>query len=148
MFHVQNVTLLQPEDVMQPRLPGGANALAAYFKAIELALNEHYSAGSVSGPRTLVLAVGPGGRAQFWLASPDALSADERDAVEGISARLTPPVVVDGPVILAVTYSVGVNRIAQQGLTMPSEWQAVVARTGGPLSVDEVVAQLWTTAQT
>src|SRR5262245_10718466 len=111
MFHLQNITLLQPEHVIEPRLTGGSNALSQYLQAIQVALTAHYAPSLVSGPRTLILAIGPDGRAQFWLASAADLPFDERHAVEGISAQLKPPAVVHGPVILALVYSVGADRI-------------------------------------
>jgi hypothetical protein len=147
MFHLQNITLLQPEHVIAPRLPGGSNTLGPYLQAIQAALTLHYSSGATGGPRTLVLAIGPGGRAQFWLASRDELPSDERLAVEGISTQVAPPTVANGPVILALVYSAGAIPTAQPQLSMPIEWQAVARRVNATLSVDEIVAQLWSAAR-
>src|SRR5262245_41000148 len=145
MFHLQNITLLQPEHVIEPRLTGGSKALAQYLQAIQAALNAHYSPGVTNGPRTLTLAIGPGGRAQFWLASAATLPSDEHRAVEGISAQLPTPAVEHGPVILALVYSVGATPLAQHQLSIPTEWKAIAMGTG-PLSVDEIVAKLWSVA--
>jgi hypothetical protein len=145
VFHLQNITLLQPEHVIEPRLPGGTDALAQYIQTIKAALTAHYASSPASGPRSLVLAVGPGGRAQFWLASDGDLPSDERLAVEGISSMTATPA-VNGPIILALLYSAGATPTAQQGLAMPTEWRAIATRANGPVSVDDIVAQLWSEA--
>jgi hypothetical protein len=146
-FHLQQVMLLQPEDVMGPRLPGGAGALGQYLQAVQAALTQYYSTSEDSGPRSLIVALGPGGRAQFWLGASGPASTNERASVRQLSAAIVPPVVQEGPVVLALVYSIGATPTPQQSLTLPTEWQEVVQRNGAPLPVDTIVERLWAEPQ-
>lgn len=143
MFHLQNITLLQPEAVIEPRLPGGSEALGVYLQAVRAVLAEHYASSTETGARSLVIGIGPDDRAQFWLAAPGRLSSDEYTSIQEISARVQAPQVVGGPILFALLYSVGAAPVLQDRLTLPTEWTAVAQRRGGPLDVDAIVNDLW-----
>ena len=145
MFHLQNVTLLQPEEVMEPRLSGGSDALSAYLKGVQDVLTSHYATSENTGARSLIIAIGPNARCQFWLVA-DSLSPEEKEVVQDFSRLVQPPAVHEGPVILALAYSVGAEPIPPQELTMPTEWLAVADSAGGQLSVDDIVLKLWASA--
>ena len=145
MFHLQHITLLQPEEVIAPRLPGGSEALSEYLNGVQDALISHYATSESTGARSLFVALGPNAECQFWLVA-DPLLPEEKVAVQDLARLVPPPAIHDGPVILALAYSMGAEPVPQEGLTMPTEWLAVVDSAGGPLEVDDIVLRLWASA--
>ena len=129
---------------MEPRLSGGSDALSAYLKGVQDVLTSHYATSENTGARSLIIAIGPNARCQFWLVA-GSLSPEEKEVVQDFSRLVQPPAIHEGPVILALAYSVGAEPIPPQELTMPTEWLAVADSAGGPLSVDDIVLKLWAT---
>jgi hypothetical protein len=145
MFELLGVTLLQPEQVMAERLLGGADALASLVKAIQESLRVFYrDRGSESGARTLTLALGPRGRLGLWLsAGDDAVLADEESHVNELRHRLEVPVVIDGPVALALVYRVGTEAPPEAQLTLPEEWLEIVKASDTQLTPEQILTRLW-----
>lgn len=144
MFNLLGVTLLQPESVVSARVPGGAPALASLIEDLRSELSELYEAHTESGSRSLCLACGPGERFELWLGSEDGqASAEERDRVTSLTQRVRPPVVVAGPIALALVYAVGAEAPAEAQLNMPEEWRAIVQASDSPLDVEQIVTRIW-----
>jgi hypothetical protein len=143
VFHLESITLLQAEEVVGVRVPGGSDELGGYLLAVRSLVANYYSSTQVAGPRALLIAAGPGGRVQFWLAAPDALSEEERARVHHLASAIPGPAVVEGPIALALVYSVGPTPVPQAGPTLPVEWQTIVRNNGGPLAVEAIVERLW-----
>lgn len=142
MFNLQNVTLLQPEEVLAPRLPNGSDDLAAYLGSVREALGSYYASTTAPGSRTLFIAVGPRAKCQFWL-SGAALLSGEQAAVEALAHETTPPEVQIGPVVLALVYTVGGQSSVVEELTTPPQWQTVIQEAGRSLTIDDVIEVLW-----
>jgi hypothetical protein len=143
MFALLGVTLLQPEQLIADRIPGGAGALGQWLQAIQASLSAHYATSDVVGCRSLTLGLGPEGPIDFWLAAEkEQPSVDEQAQVKELVAEVPAPVVTDGPVALALVFSVGADAPAEAQLAMPEAWRAVLHAAGKPLSVDEILTRL------
>ncbi len=143
MFALLGVTLLQPEQVIAGRMPGGASALGQWLQAIQASLSDLYANGEVVGCRSLTLGLGPEGPIDFWLAAEkEQPSVDEQARVRELVAQVPAPLVTDGPVALALVFSVGADAPAEAQLAMPDAWRAVMHNAGKSLSVDEILARL------
>ncbi len=143
MFALLGVTLLQPEQVIADRMPGGAGALGQWLQAIQASLTEHYAKSDVVGCRSLTLGLGPDGPIDFWLAAEEQQpSVDEQAQIKELVAELPAPEVTYGPVALALVFSVGAAAPAEAQLAVPEAWRAVMHAADKPLSVDEILARL------
>src|SRR4051794_29702586 len=108
MFQLLGVTLLQPEHVISARVPGGAEAIGALLTSLQNLLRERYDDSVGSAARTLSVALGPERRMQLWLAADEGgVSSDEQSQLRELSARVNAPEVRDGPVALALVFSIG-----------------------------------------
>jgi len=143
MFALLGVTLLQPEQVISARVPGGAGALGEWLRGIQTALARYYAGRTEGGCRSLTLGIGPDGPINFWLAAEkEALPLDEQAEVRAIAAEVPAPRVDDGPVVLALVYSVGRDAPPEAQLTLPDAWRAVTQASSEPLSVEQIVLRL------
>lgn len=147
MFQLLGVTLLQPEAVTAARLPGGADALAAFVQGVKAALTELYDGEEESGARTLTIALGVAGQLGFWLsAEEDVVPAAEEARLAELTSPLPAPDVVDGPIALALVFHIGADAPADVQLTLPDAWQAVVKAADTPLTPEQIITRLWLTS--
>lgn len=143
MFALLGVTLLQPEQVIADRLPGGAGALGQWLQGVQAALARYYAERTEGGCRSLTLCIGPDGPINFWLAAEkETLPLDEQAEVRALAAEVPAPLVNDGPVVLALVYSVGRDAPPEAQLTLPDAWRAVTDASAEPLSVEQIVRRL------
>lgn len=144
MFNLLGVTLLQPESVVQARVPGGAAALSALIDELRAALVRIYDGQQDSGARSLCVALAPGGRFELWLTREDEpVSPEESAEVRNLAASLRPPTVLDGPVALALVFAVGAEAPAEAQLTVPEEWRDILRASDSSLSVEQILTRLW-----
>src|SRR5215468_6862465 len=70
-YSMSSIVLLQPEAVIRERVPEGAEAIAAYIKAINAAINDRLSKENAPSPVGLAIfvAVRPGGASNAWIGS-------------------------------------------------------------------------------
>jgi len=142
MFSLLGVTLLQPEQVISDRLPGGASALGQWLQGVQSALADYYGNAEV-GCRSLTLGVGPDGPIDFWLAAEKQTPPlNEQAEVRALAAEVPAPVVVGGPVLLAMVFSVGAGAPPEAQLTMPDAWRALAQNANEELSVEDIVLRL------
>ena len=144
MFKLLGVTLLQPEQVISDRVPGGAEAIGSLLTSIQALLRDRYDDSVASGSRTLSIALGPERRMQVWLAADESgISADEQSQLRELSTRVSAPEVKHGPVALALVFSIGSEPPPEAQLTLPDEWRAVVQASDTTLSVEQIITRLW-----
>jgi hypothetical protein len=147
MFQLLGVTLLQPEHVVSARVPGGAEAIGSLLTSLQNLLRDRYDDSTTSGARTLSIALGPEQRMQLWLAADEGnLSSDEQNQLRELSAGVTPPEVRDGPVALALVFSIGTEPPPEAQLAMPDEWRAIVQASDTTLNVEQIITRLWSSA--
>ena len=143
MFKLLGVTLLQPENVTIARIPGGAAAIASLLSSVQELLRERYDDNIAIGSRTLSIALGPERRIQLWLADEGDISSDELSQLRDLSTRVIPPEVRDGPVALALVFSIGTEPPPEAQLALPDEWRAVMQASDTTLSVEQIITRLW-----
>jgi hypothetical protein len=144
MFQLLGVTLLQPEHVISARVPGGAEAIGALLTSLQNLLRERYDDSVTSAARTLSIALGPEHRMQLWLAADEGgISSDEQNQLRELSARVSAPEVRDGPVALALVFSIGREPPPEAQLVMPDEWRAIVQASDTTLNVEQIITRLW-----
>ena len=144
MFQLLGVTLLQPEHVISARVPGGAEAIGSLLTSLQNLLRERYDDSVGSAARTLSVALGPERRMQLWLAADEgSVSSDEQNQLRELSARVNAPEVRDGPVALALVFSIGTEPPPEAQLAMPDEWRAIVQASDTTLNVEQIITRLW-----
>jgi len=144
MFRLLGVTLLQPEQVFSARLPGGAEAIGSLLASIQALLRDRYDDNTISGARTLSIALGPERRMQLWLAADEGgISNDEQIQLRELSTRVTVPDVQGGPIALAVVFSLGTEPPPEAQLTLPDEWRAIIQASDTTIGVEQIITRLW-----
>lgn len=144
MFNLLGVTLLQPESVVQARVPGGAAALSGLIDELRTRLVRIYDGQEGSGSRSLCVALAPAGNVELWLARDDEPIAPEESAeVRNLAIGLEPPTVLDGPVALALVFAIGTEAPAEAQLTLPEEWHEILRASDSSLSVEQILTRLW-----
>jgi hypothetical protein len=144
MLTLLGVTLLQPETVVEARVPGGAAALSALIDELRSGLARLYEGHQESGARSLCVALAPGGHFELWLTREDDFVPPEESAeVRNLAARLRPPAVLDGPVALALVFAIGAEAPAEAQLTLPDEWLGILRASDSSLSVEQILTRLW-----
>lgn len=145
MFKLLGVTLLQPEHLTIARVPDGASAITALLTSVQDLLRERYDDNVATGSRTLTIALGPQRRLQLWLASDEGgISSDEESQLRALSTRVAVPEVHDGPVALALVFSIGSEPPPEAQLALPDEWRAIVKASDTTLDVEQIIARAWT----
>ena len=144
MFQLLGVTFLQPEQVISARVPGGAEAIGSLLNSLQNLLRERYDDSVEPAARTLSIALGPQRRMQLWLAADEgSVSNDEQDQLRELSAQVSPLEVQDGPVALAMVFSIGSEPPPEAQLAMPDEWRAIVQASDTTLNVEQIITRLW-----
>jgi len=144
MFQLLGVTLFQPEHVVSARVPGGAEAIGSLLTSLQDLLRARYDDSTTSGARTLSIALGPERRMQLWLAADEgSISNDEQNQLRELSARVSAPEVHDGPIALALVFSIGTEPPPEAQLAMPDEWRAIVQASDTTLNVEQIITRLW-----
>jgi hypothetical protein len=147
MFQLLGVTLLQPEHVISARVPGGAEAIGSLLTSLQNLLRERYDDSVAPAARTLSIALGPERRMQLWLATDEGnISNDEQEQLRELSAQVSPLEVRDGPVALALVFSIGTEPPPEAQLAMPDEWRAIVQASDTTLNVEQIITRLWASA--
>lgn len=144
MFNLLGVTLLQTEPMTAARVPGGAAVLGSFVNDLKELLREQYDDVIESGSRTLCVAVAPEGRLQAWLtATDDEPCDDEQAAFQRACRDMAVPRVVDGPIAVALVFSLGSEPPAESQLTFPDDWRAILRASDTTLSVEQIITRFW-----
>lgn len=147
MFKLLGVTLLQPESIISARLPNGAEAIGELLTGLQRSLRDHYDEHVESAARTLCVVLGPERSPQVWLSTDEGVpSADELRHAESLAARVSAPAVKNGPVAMALVFSIGPEPPAEAALCLPDDWRAIIRASDTPLSVDQILLRLWSGA--
>lgn len=142
-FHTYNVVLLQPDSVMQQRVPD-VDTLATYIKSIQKAMSvtiEPIPRMEVAGG-FIVVAVKPGNKSQVWLDFKSGISPRTASVIKSAVATLK-PANVTGLIVFAL--KVGLNGGPEPIQTSPSpeEWKAAGEKAGHAMEVSSLVESIW-----
>lgn len=142
-YEMQNVVLLQPESVMQPRLE--AKALAAYIAALDLAAGKVFATEKYPpAGGFLVVAVRPGRQSAAWLDFRPALPATADTNIIARLRAVPAPQVKEGPVVFAMRVSLDGGSLPQdQMMPRPAAWSEQANRAGQPIEVGDLVERVW-----
>jgi len=140
-----DVVLLQPGTVLEHRLDGGADALAAYLKSLGSAAEQAVSANPQQLPAGgfVVVALRPGGHVHTWFDFKPALD-DKTTAALAHAVDMTPPTAVkQGNVVFALRVSIWGGRPPVGVAPVPPEWRAAARQAGHKLDLDNLIDQTW-----
>jgi hypothetical protein len=140
-----DVVLLQKGDIIEQRVDGGADAMAAYLKTLGQAETEAMRAHPAQIPAAgfIVVAVRPGNRTRTWFdfqpALADATMAALRQAVE-----TTPTMTVkSGEIVFALRVSLWSDKPPKAYAPAPQEWRDATKGMKPKPDVDTLVDMLW-----
>jgi hypothetical protein len=144
-LHQHDVVLLQPGVIIEQRVAGGADAMAAYLKTLGVAATEAMRANPQQIPSAgfIVVAVRPGNRTHTWFDFKPALSATTMAALTH-AVESTPTMrIKSGEVIFALRVSVWSDKPPTTYAPAPQEWKDAAKAAGKKPDVDTLVDMLW-----
>ena len=140
-----DVVLLQKGEIIEQRVEGGADAMAAYLKTLGEAETETMRANPAQLPTAgfIVVAVRPGNQTRTWFdfkpALAEATMAALRHAVE-----TTPTMTVkSGEIIFALRVSVWSDKPPKAYAPAPQEWKDATKGMNPKPDVDTLVDKVW-----
>jgi len=144
-LHQHDVVLLQPGAIIEQRVDGGADAMAAYLKTLGVAATEAIRANPQQIPLAgfVVVAVRPGDRTHTWFDFKPALSATTMAALTH-AVETTPTMrVKSGEIIFALRVSVWSDKPPAAYAPAPQEWKDAAKAAGRKPDVDTLVDMVW-----
>jgi hypothetical protein len=140
-----DVVLLQRGEIIEQRVEGGADAMAAYLKALGVAATETMRANPAQIPAAgfIVVAVRPGNLARTWFDFKPALS-DATMAALRHTVETTPMMTVkSGEIVFALRVSVWSDKPPKAYAPAPQEWKDAVKGMTKKPDVDGLVDRVW-----
>ena len=140
-----DIVLLQKGDVIEQRVDGGADAMAAYLKALGQAETDTMRAHPSQIPSAgfIVVAVRPGNQTRTWFDFKPAL-ADATMAALRHTVETTPAMTVkSGEIVFALRVSVWSDNPPKAYAPAPQEWRDATKGMKPKPDVDTLVDMLW-----
>ena len=140
-----DVVLLEKGDVIEQRVDGGSDAMAAYMKTLGQALTEAMRAHPAQLPTAgfVVVAVRPEGKTRSWFDFKPAL-ADTTTAALAQAVAATPPMKVkSGDIVFALRVSVWSDKPPKAYAPAPQEWKDASKGMHPKPDVDTLVDMVW-----
>jgi len=140
-----DVVLLQKGDIIEQRVDGGADAMAAYLKALGQAETETMRAHPSQIPSAgfIVVAVRPGNQTRTWFDFKPTL-ADATMAALRHTVETTPTMAVrSGEIVFALRVSVWSVNPPKAYAPAPQEWRDATQGMKPKPDVDTLVDMLW-----
>jgi len=140
-----DVVLLEKGDVIERRVDGGSDAMAAYLKTLGQAAAEAMRAHPSQIPSAgfIVVAVRPGGKTHTWFDFKPAL-ADATAAALAQAVDRTPTMTVkSGDIVFALRVSVWSDKPPKAYAPAPQEWKDASKDMHPKPDVDTLVDMVW-----
>ena len=140
-----DVVLLQKGEIIEQRVDGGADAMAAYLKTLGAAETETMRANPAQIPSAgfIVVAVRPGNQTRTWFDFKPAL-ADATMAALRHTVEATPTMTVkSGEIIFALRVSVWSDKPPKAYAPAPQEWKDATKGMNPKPDVDTLVDKVW-----
>jgi hypothetical protein len=140
-----DVVLLQKGEIIEQRVDGGADAMAAYMKALGAAATETMRAHPAQIPSAgfIAVAVRPGGKTHAWFDFKPAL-ADATKAALAQTVAATPTMPVrSGEIVFALRVSVWSDKPPKAYAPAPQEWKDATRDMHPKPDVDTLVDMVW-----
>jgi hypothetical protein len=140
-----DVVLLQKGAVIEQRVDGGADALAAWLKQLGVAATETMRANPQQIPSAgfIVVALRPGGQTHTWFDFKPALSEATTTALARAVEALPAAPVKSGDVVFALRVSIWSDKPPAAYAPSPQAWRDAAQAAGHPLDIDALVDQVW-----
>jgi hypothetical protein len=140
-----DVVLLQPGDVIDGRVDGGADALADYVRRIGNAATAAVKAHPSQIPSAgfIVVAARPAGKVRVWLDFKPPLMAQTSADLDLAVRDSAPLPVKTGDVVFALRVGLWGSREPATHAPAPVEWREEAARAGRKLDIDDLVDRTW-----
>ena len=140
-----DVVLLQPGDLIEQRVDGGADALAAYVRRLGDAATRAVESHPAQIPSAgfIVVAARPDGRVHTWLDfKPTLLPETAQDLDRSVQASAPLPV-KSGEIVFALRVGLWGSREPVNHAPAPQEWRDAAAKEGRKLDVESLVDRVW-----
>ena len=140
-----DVVLLQKGEIIEQRVEGGADAMAAYLKTLGAAETETMQAHPSQIPSAgfIVVALRPGNQTHTWFDFKPAL-ADATMAALAQTVAATPTMPVkSGDIVFALRVSVWSSKPPQAYAPAPQAWKDATKDMHPKPDVDTLVDRLW-----
>ena len=137
-----NVILLQPDPVLQARVPD-IDALAAYIQALQAQARVSVPGPGAANSGFIVVALRPGGRSNAWLDFDDPLNEGVSEALVKRLRAVTVPPVQGGAVVFALKVGIWGGKESSRVAPAPAEWRDAAAKAGHALEPGELALSIW-----
>ena len=140
----QEVVLLQPDAELRARVPS-VDVYGDYVNAVRSGWFATIQAHALPQPTAgfLVLAVRPGQQSRLWLDFEPALPNTLVQALNERVMRTLPPVVHQGPVLIALKLSLDGAPWPAKMSPEPLSWRQAVAVAGEAIESSDLAQALW-----
>ena len=140
-----DVVLLQKGEIIEQRVEGGADAMAAYLKTLGTAETETMRANPAQIPAAgfIVVAVRPGNQTRTWFDFKPALSEATMAALRSTIEATPTMTVKSGAIIFALRVSVWSDKPPKAYAPAPQEWKDAARGMNPKPDVDTLVDQVW-----
>jgi hypothetical protein len=140
-----DVVLLQSGQIIEQRVEGGADAMAAYVKRLGEAATEAVRATPRQIPTAgfIVVAARPAIKTHAWFDFKPPLSEQATAALTHVVETVPPPVVNSGNIVFALRVSIWGAKPPAAYASAPQEWRDAAKKAGHKLEIDALVDELW-----
>jgi hypothetical protein len=140
-----DVVLLESGTLIDQRVDGGADALAAYLKRLGAAAGDAMRDNPQQIPAAgfIVVAVRPGAQTHAWFDFKPTLSDKTIAALTDVVAKVPPATVKSGEVVFALRVTLWGAKPLERYAPAPPEWREAAKQVDHKLDVDELVDRLW-----
>ena len=140
-----DVVLLQKGDIIEQRVEGGSDAMAAYIKTLGEAVTEAMRAHPAQIPSAgfIVVAVRPGAQTHAWFDFKPTLGDKTIAALTDVVAKVPPATVKSGDVVFALRVTLWGAKPLARYAPAPPEWREAAKQVDHKLDVDALVDRLW-----
>jgi hypothetical protein len=140
-----DVVLLQKGEVIEQRVDGGADAMAAYVEALGAAATETMRAHPAQIPSAgfIAVAVRPGRQTHAWFDFKPALADATRAALAQAVADTPAMTVRNGEIVFALRVSVWSDKPPKAYAPAPQEWKDASRDMHPKPDIDTLVDKVW-----
>ena len=144
-YHMDGLTLLQPESTLRERVAGGAPAMQAYIEAVNASATRIIADSQPQRPSAgfIVLAVRPGHRSKIWLDFWPLLPSQTETRLFAALEKVAPFEARGGLVVFAIDASVWGSAPTQEKAPRPNEWTRIIRERGAATDAETIVEALW-----
>ena len=130
-FHTFNLVLLQPDFVLQERVPDVAE-LSNYIKGIERSVSHAIQTKSEFPPvgGFIVVAIKPHEKSNIWLDFAPALKPQVATSIQLAAKSVQPPKIRNGAVVFAIKIGLWGGPEPKKTAPSPDEWKAAAKKAG------------------